>query len=414
MTPTNRLEPDRGTNSVRSASIAWKAFLLGFLFAFVLAADGSAKPDRTIATYGTLDEGFAAFEKETGIRANRKWDSGSRIECVGFARAVRPDSLPATTPSKTAKDLWTNAVKDKWRVGQAPVAGSVMCWKGWQKNTAGHVALVTDVAEDGTVTVWDANWSDSLDGKIRKRIVSDLSNVLGYVYAKDTDASPILILPEPTRDEQPAAVALRAYRTLVAVSCKATLSSAIERLSRLGFREVSRQMGGTEIYNGPTVDFEHSRSLGIRVLCDYRYQPSAATRLIQANVKRSPRSDLTERDMRRLERLLVVSSFEVPLSFEESRRGSRDAWLRHGNEVVRTLMRELGNPTVKQFQDDDYLGGWWVTWGDPPTWGYVDVRQNSLNYLRKYVTGPTDRPDRLRAQIAVGATPRLHGGPPNR
>lgn len=156
------------------------------------SAVGVATSDRTISTYESLDKGFSAFEKETGIRGNRKWDSGSRIECVGFVRAVRPDSLPSTMPSKTAKDMWTNAVKDKWQIGQTPVPGAVMCWKGWPKNTAGHVAIVTDVAKDGAITVWDANWSSSLDGKIRKRIVEDLTNVQGYIYAKESDVPPIL------------------------------------------------------------------------------------------------------------------------------------------------------------------------------------------------------------------------------
>lgn len=156
------------------------------------SAVGVATSDRTISTYESLDKGFSAFEKETGIRGNRKWDSGSRIECVGFVRAVRPDSLPSTLPSKTAKDMWTNAVKDKWQIGQTPVPGAVMCWKGWPKNTAGHVAIVTDVAKDGAITVWDANWSSSLDGKIRKRIVEDLTNVQGYIYAKESDVPPIM------------------------------------------------------------------------------------------------------------------------------------------------------------------------------------------------------------------------------
>ncbi len=158
-----------------------------FFYGSIAAADslleGPYTPAAGLSAY-CADTGGSVYHSELG--------TPSFGQCVWFVRRVRPDNLPSTSPSGCAYDMWNNAVSEHWHRGVVPKRGAVMCFNQFRFPPCGHVAVVTRVNGDGTVDVWDSNFSTPEDGKVRKRRVTNFSGLQGYIYAKDSDTPPIL------------------------------------------------------------------------------------------------------------------------------------------------------------------------------------------------------------------------------
>jgi surface antigen len=154
------------------------------------------------------EAGLKAYSEDTG-GTYRVFDAtvDNLGQCVWLCRMVRDtDTLPSTIgpdpddETKTvywARYMWDNAAKDDWHKGSAPKIGAVMCFGPTTNNKYGHVAIVTGINDDGSVVVWDSNYSSPPDEKVRKRkvVVTSHAELQGYLYAADSDTPPILQPP---------------------------------------------------------------------------------------------------------------------------------------------------------------------------------------------------------------------------
>lgn len=84
--------------------------------------------------------------------------------CVGYAWG-RWHELLGSEPklSRGNAENWFGRIEDEYERGQKPRLGSVICWaKGQAGNAAdgaGHVAVVEDILEDGTVVTSNSNYA---------------------------------------------------------------------------------------------------------------------------------------------------------------------------------------------------------------------------------------------------------------
>ncbi|MGB2791188.1 MAG: CHAP domain-containing protein [Candidatus Moraniibacteriota bacterium] len=124
-------------------------------------------------------------------------------ECVVYVRQQSGwTNFPQTPPDHEAYRWWSTAQGNGYAVGNKPMVGAVLVWKGWSKNAAGHVAITASIVSDTEITVNHANWANPLDGKVRLGIkVTDVSEgnwtkvkvndgsteyeVYGFIYPKN-------------------------------------------------------------------------------------------------------------------------------------------------------------------------------------------------------------------------------------
>jgi surface antigen len=124
-------------------------------------------------------------------------------QCTWFVHAVLPDGAPSTLPGA---DTWAAAARncpDKFAVDDQPAAGSVAIWGAVYH----HVAFVTKVNDDGSIEVWDANYHDPTDQKVRgprqlqpqdlQRFRMQYAHPLGGAPAQPAQPAP---QPEPIPD----------------------------------------------------------------------------------------------------------------------------------------------------------------------------------------------------------------------
>jgi surface antigen len=167
----------------------------GLLAFLICGAVQTAGADSLLkGPFNPYPEGLDEFRADTGVTHTFNHPNSSPTgECVWFVRAVRPDTLPTTLPDSYAYRMWENAGAAGWHRGQTPKPGAVMVIGNVRVPPTGHVAIVQSVNGDGTIDVWDSNWSGSLDRLVRKRRLTDPTNgLLGYLYSADSDNPPIL------------------------------------------------------------------------------------------------------------------------------------------------------------------------------------------------------------------------------
>lgn len=132
------------------------------------------------------------------------------LECVEY---VQQNGWADFKGAGAAKNWYGLASGKGYALGNKPMVGSVLVWKGWivkdedgkDVETAGHVALTASIVSNTEITVNHANWP--ADGKIRLGVkVSDVSGgnwtkvkvndgatdyeVYGFIYPKQPAAKP--------------------------------------------------------------------------------------------------------------------------------------------------------------------------------------------------------------------------------
>lgn len=86
-----------------------------------------------------------------------------------------------------ATDWVTSAQREGWTVDQTPAVGKTVSWSAAKYPIFGHVAVVTDVAADGSFTVTEANFTYYADkdpflaGKIDCRAVKSTDGISGFL-----------------------------------------------------------------------------------------------------------------------------------------------------------------------------------------------------------------------------------------
>ncbi len=172
-----------------------RSFSARFMLLFCLVAPTLARADVLLkGPFAAHPQGLEEFRSDTGVTGDFNHPNASPTgDSEWFVRATRPDTLPATLPDGHAYRMWENAITDGWHVGEIPKPGAVMVISNGRVPSTGHVALVQSVNADGTIDVWDSNWSTPLDLMVRKRrLTSPTDGLLGYIYGKDSDVPPLL------------------------------------------------------------------------------------------------------------------------------------------------------------------------------------------------------------------------------
>mgnify|MGYP000997266049 FL=1 len=134
------------------------------------------------------------------------------LQCVEYVRQQSGwTDFPQTPPDHEAYRWWDTARSNGYTIGNKPMVGSVLVWKGWSKkdsngkeigNPAGHVAINASIVSDTEIAVNHANWANPQDGKVRLGVkVTDVSGgnwtrvkvndgsteyeVYGFIYPKN-------------------------------------------------------------------------------------------------------------------------------------------------------------------------------------------------------------------------------------
>lgn len=112
----------------------------------------------------TTDKNFLHHTKG-GYNYCIQIEAGSCIpNCVGYAWGRWREILGKKHKLSTANaENWWGNTKDGYERGQTPKLGAVMCWAkgkaGVSSDGAGHVAVVEQIHEDGSVTYSNSNYS---------------------------------------------------------------------------------------------------------------------------------------------------------------------------------------------------------------------------------------------------------------
>jgi hypothetical protein len=90
-----------------------------------------------------------------------------------------------------AAEWWGRAQSGGFGTSSNPQAGSIAVWGPGidPPQGFGHVAVVRAVQPDGSFTVSEMNWQGL--GKVDTRTVKDRSNLLGFILAPGSSASPL-------------------------------------------------------------------------------------------------------------------------------------------------------------------------------------------------------------------------------
>jgi CHAP domain len=85
-------------------------------------------------------------------------DSGSKLECVPFARAESGIEIRGNA------NRWWQLAAGKYQRTKRPQAGSVFVMRGYRTARRGHVAVVKKILDSRTIVVDHSNWGN--DGRI--------------------------------------------------------------------------------------------------------------------------------------------------------------------------------------------------------------------------------------------------------
>ena len=154
----------------RLTALFLAATLLG---APILCAPGAARAEKSdtaliVIAVAEKDETDGIVEvsreevKAAVHAASLSLKSGKRgrIWCVPFARAVSGIEIKGDAAT------WWKKAGDLYQRGQVPASGAVLTFRSTSKMPKGHVAVVSQVIDDRTILVDQANW-------VRNRITTD-------------------------------------------------------------------------------------------------------------------------------------------------------------------------------------------------------------------------------------------------
>lgn len=88
-------------------------------------------------------------------------DTGSVLpNCTGYAwgRFIEEQGLTDCNLSRGNATVWYGNTSDGYNRGSTPKLGAVICYSGGSDN-AGHVAVVEEIANDGTLTISESTYS---------------------------------------------------------------------------------------------------------------------------------------------------------------------------------------------------------------------------------------------------------------
>lgn len=325
----------------------WLVWLM--LIALGLSAT-TARADSDISgRYHDSPEGLDAFAADTGVQPN--YGLTVTGECVWFCRAVRPDTLPATTPDLNAYRMWENAISSNWHVGQTPKRGAILVLSSAVHGT-GHVAVVVDVLSSDEIVVWDCNWH--LDSKVvKRRVNTSLTNLLGYLYAKDSDTPPILQGGTPTAPSNLQTVA--GWENAIDLSWTDNSSDetgfAIERRAEGGsWSQINQVNAGVTTYHN-----QGYNGTGLALNTRYYYRVKA----FNANGPSGFSNELASGTLAPSSDLIATSCFATSIdlvwanhaSFADGYAVERQTGAEPWSEI-----KKVG-PSVTTYHDDGYQGG---------------------------------------------------------
>ena len=87
---------------------------------------------------------------------------GRFMEILGNSPSFDPETEdPVPTLSTSNAGLWYKKTSDGYERGQEPRVGAVICWE--KPGAAGHVAIVEEVKDDGSIVTSESGWRDKVE-----------------------------------------------------------------------------------------------------------------------------------------------------------------------------------------------------------------------------------------------------------